>query len=209
MRKNNNFEEIVLGRKSVRQYDTDVKISKEEMSKIIADTVTAPSAINMQPWRFVVVESDEGKETLKPLVRFNTRQNESSAAMIIILGDLQNFDYAERIYSEAVEKGLMPQEVKDKQLNSFAPMYEKRSKEELTKIVTIDGSLAAMQLMLVARSYGYDTNPMTGFDHDKIAEAFGFDSERYVPILMISIGKATEEGFASVRMSVDEVTTWK
>jgi nitroreductase len=31
----------------------------------------------MQPWRFVVVESEAGKEKLKPLIRFNTRQNET------------------------------------------------------------------------------------------------------------------------------------
>lgn len=209
MRKNNNFEEILLGRKSVRQFDTSVKISKEEMEQIISEAVTAPSAINMQPWRFIVIESEAGKETLKPLIRFNTRQNDTSSAMILVLGDLQNFDYAERIYSEAVEKGLMPQEVKEAQLGAFTPMYSTLTKEDMTKIVTIDGSLAAMQLMLVARSYGYDTNPMTGFEHDKIVEAFGFDPERYVPIVMIAIGKAEEEGFKSIRMSTDEVVTFK
>ena len=39
----------------------------------------------MQPWRFVVVESEAGKEKLKPLIRFNTRQNETSSAMLLIL----------------------------------------------------------------------------------------------------------------------------
>lgn len=209
MRKNNNFEEILLGRKSVRQFDTSVKISKEEMEQIISEAVTAPSAINMQPWRFVVIESEAGKETLKPLIRFNTRQNDTSSAMILVLGDLQNFDYAERIYSEAVEKGVMPQEVKEAQLGAFTPMYSTLTKEDMAKIVTIDGSLAAMQLMLVARSYGYETNPMTGFEHDKIVEAFGFDPERYVPIMMIAIGKAEEEGYPSIRMSTDEVVTFK
>ena len=33
----------------------------------------------------------------------------------------------------------------------------------MNEIVHIDASLAAMQLMLVARSYGYDTNAIGGY----------------------------------------------
>lgn len=79
---NNDFEDLMKNRRSIREYDETVKISQEEMKAILEDAVTAPSSVNMQPWRFVVVESDAGKEKLSSLVRFNTRQNESSSAMI-------------------------------------------------------------------------------------------------------------------------------
>ncbi|HGI5625397.1 TPA: nitroreductase family protein, partial [Streptococcus pyogenes] len=85
---NNDFSEITFGRKSVRVYDETYKISHEEMLEMIQEATTAPSSVNMQPWRFVVVESDEEKEKLKPLIRFNTRQNETSSAMVLIFGDL-------------------------------------------------------------------------------------------------------------------------
>ncbi|MGC3771258.1 nitroreductase family protein, partial [Enterococcus faecalis] len=83
----NDFSEIVFGRKSVRVYDETHKISHEEMLTMIQEATTAPSSVNMQPWRFVVVESEAGKEKLKPLIRFNTRQNETSSAMLLIFGD--------------------------------------------------------------------------------------------------------------------------
>lgn len=57
----------------------------------------------------------------------------------------------------------MPEEVKEKQLSSIVPMYEKAPFEVMNEIVHIDSSLAAMQLMLVARSYGYDTNAIGGY----------------------------------------------
>ena len=57
-----------------------------------------------------------------------------------------------------------------------------------------------MQLLLAAHAHGYATNPMAGFDKAKIAEVFGLDSERYVPVLIISIGKAAIEGNPSVRL---------
>ena len=42
-----------------------VKIPREELLEILDKTVTAPSSVNMQPWRFVVVESEEGKEKVE------------------------------------------------------------------------------------------------------------------------------------------------
>ena len=40
----------------------------------------------------------------------------------------------------------------------------------MNEIVHIDASLAAMQLMLVARSYGYDTNAIGGYKKDGLAK---------------------------------------
>ncbi|CAM4191673.1 MAG: nitroreductase family protein [Paenibacillus macerans] len=146
---NNDFANIVKGRRSVRKYDENVKISKEEMSEMIAEASLAPSSANMQPWRVVVVDTPEGKEKLRPLVRFNTLQNDTSSAMVLIFGDTQSYFYAEEIYNTAVEQGKMP------------------------------------------------------------AEAFGLDEERYVPVMIISIGKAKEEGHESVRLGSDKITFGK
>ena len=80
----NDFNEILEGRKSVKGFDPDYK--NEEMNEMIAKATKAPSSVNMQPWRFVVVESDEAKAKLRPLIQFNTNQNDTSSAMIVILG---------------------------------------------------------------------------------------------------------------------------
>lgn len=98
MYKKNNFAEILHGRKSIRAYHPDIKITRSEMKELLQDVTTAPSSINMQPWRFVVIDTEQGKDTLRPLVHFNQKQNDTSAAMIAILGDLNNFENAEKIY---------------------------------------------------------------------------------------------------------------
>ena len=191
----NDFSDIVYNRRSIRKFDTSVKIPREEMLEILDKTVTAPSSVNMQPWRFVVVDSEEGKDKLKPFVSYNSVQNETSSAMVLIFADLKSQERAEEIYGKAVTQGKMPEEVKEKQLSSIVPMYENAPFEVMNEIVHIDSSLAAMQLMLVARSYGYDTNAIGGYKKDGLAKAFGLDEDRHVPILIIAIGKADEEGF--------------
>ncbi|MBD8013401.1 nitroreductase family protein [Planococcus wigleyi] len=204
----NDFDQIVNGRRSIKLYDPTVKISREEMSEIIAQASRAPSSINLQPWRFLVIDSEEGKEKLLPLASFNSNQVKTSSAVIAIFGDLNNFDYAEEIFGKAVELGYMPAEVKEMQLNYFTPLFEGISKEQMKDTVMLDSGLVAMQLMLVARSYGYDTNPIGGYDKEQIAEVFGMDKERYVPVMLISIGKGVNEGYPSYRLPVEAITTW-
>ncbi|WKY23836.1 nitroreductase family protein [Lactococcus sp. bn62] len=206
---NNDFSEITFGRKSVRVYDETYKISHEEMLEMIQEATTAPSSVNMQPWRFVVVESDEEKEKLKPLIRFNTRQNETSSAMVLILGDLLCYELGEEIYNQVVEEGKMPAEVRDQQLEAIIPYYQSFSKEEMNDVVKIDSSLAAMQFMLIARAHGYETNPIGGFEADQLAEAFGLDENRYVPVMILSVGKDKEAGYESVRLAAEKITEFK
>ncbi len=203
------FTGIITGRRSIRKYDPTVKISKEEMTQILTEATLAPSSVNMQPWRFLVIDSAEGKAILAPLARFNQTQVETSAAVIAVFGDLNNFDYAEEIYSAAVERGFMPADVKENQLARLAGHFSTLPAAANKDTVLIDSALASMQLMLAARAHGYDTNPIGGFEKDKIAEAFGMDKERYIPVMLISLGKAAEEGHESVRLPIDKIAQWK
>ena len=52
---------VIQKRRSVRSY-TGVMVSKEDIDKILRATMTAPAAIHMIPWKFIVVM---GKVKLK------------------------------------------------------------------------------------------------------------------------------------------------
>ena len=203
------FMEIVKGRRSIRNYDTNVKISKEEMTQILEEATLAPSSVNMQPWRFLVIDSEEGKATLAPLAKFNQVQVETSSAVIAVFGDMNAVDQLENIYDTAVAKGLMPQEVRDRQVPAIQGMYSSISANDLKDSILIDSGLVSMQLMLVARAHGYDTNPIGGYEKDQIAEAFGLEKDRYVPVMLLSIGKAVDAGYPSVRLPINDIADWK
>lgn len=179
------------------------------MIQILEEATLAPSSVNLQPWRFVVVESDEAKDKLRPLIRFNVRQNDTSSAMILIFGDMQCYEKADEIYSKAVEKGYMPEDVKKQLMDLFMPVYKNYSKSKMNDVVKIDSSLMAMQLMLVARAHGYDTNAIGGFEEDQLAEAFGLDPERYVPVIIIAIGKSNYEHHESVRLDIKDIAKFE
>ncbi|HEM3694766.1 TPA: nitroreductase family protein [Streptococcus suis] len=205
----NHFNEIMFGRRSVKVYDETVTIDQKEMLDMLNKAITAPSSVNLQPWRFVVVESEAAKAKLRPMVRFNTKQVDTASAVVLIFADIQPQEHTEAIYDRAVTEGKMPQEVRDYQVPAIMNMYDALSPATMREVVKMDASLAAMQLMLVARSHGYDTNPMSGFDPEEMAATFDLDPERYIPVLMVSIGKAKEPGFDSVRIEAEKKTVFK
>ena len=206
---NNDFKDIVFNRRSVREFDENYKIPRDEMFQIIKESTEAPSSVNLQPWRFVVVESQEGKDKLRPLIRFNQIQNDTSSAMIIIFGDMKCYEKTEEIYSRAVEKGFMPEDVKEQMVEAILPAYKGASIQKMNDIVKIDSSLAAMQMLLVARAHGYETCVIGGFEENVIAEEFGLDKERYAPVTIVAIGKGDYDTHKSVRLEPEEVTRFE
>ncbi len=53
------FYKVISERESIRSYDPERKIPEEIIRKILEAGRIAPSAANRQPWKFVVVSSEE------------------------------------------------------------------------------------------------------------------------------------------------------
>ncbi len=58
-----NFLQLSSLRFSARKY-TDEPVSQDDLNYILECTRLAPSAVNKQPWKFIIVESDEAKAKL-------------------------------------------------------------------------------------------------------------------------------------------------
>jgi len=82
------FGEVIRTRRSVRHYDPNFVLSREEIKSLLADTVLAPSSNNLQPWRFLVIDQQEDKEKLYPIA-YNQRQVLEASATIAVLGDIE------------------------------------------------------------------------------------------------------------------------
>ncbi len=59
-----NFLEIVKNRYSCRAYQPQ-QVDKEKLDYIIECVRLAPSAVNKQPWRFHIIDNDEGKSKMQ------------------------------------------------------------------------------------------------------------------------------------------------
>src|SRR5690554_3704840 len=195
---------IFLNRKSVRNYDENFKIPKEELNEILNLALRAPSSMNLQPTRMIVVESKEAKEKIKPHMLGNILQLDTSSAFIIIATDLNKFKKGIKVFNDSEHLGFLPKEVADRQKSIIIERDEKYSKNKIINEGHLDAGLLAMQLMLVAKEYGYDTCPIAGFNKKTILSALDINDKNLLPVLIVSLGKAKEPGYNSYRISLDD-----
>ncbi|TJY42691.1 nitroreductase family protein [Cohnella pontilimi] len=200
------FLNVVRERHSVRVYDPKVVIPREELKEILSLTMLAPSSSNMQHTRFLVIDTPEQKQKLLPIAN-NQQQVVDASAVVAILGDKEAYRNAEQIYGQAVKAGYMAEELAKTFTQNSVNLYSSLPPAMSREVAVVDASLAAMQLMLVAKAKGYDTVPMGGYNREKFAEAFGL-GDRYVPVMLIPIGKAAKTAHGTTRLPIEDVTFW-
>ncbi|MGG3643417.1 nitroreductase family protein [Bacillus gobiensis] len=200
------FSDVIRDRHSVRKYDPNWKLSKDELNEILKEATLAPSGANVQPWRFLVIDDQAKKEILLPIA-FNQEQVVQASAVIAVLGDSQAIEKVEQIYSAAVEAGYMTEEAKSQMIKNINGYYSDPHSDIVKRSLLIDGGLVSMQIMLSAKARGYDTVPMAGYSEPEFRKAFGI-SDRYATVMLIAIGKAAQPAHPTVRLPLDEVTFW-
>jgi len=84
--------ELISLRKSVRQY-SDKHIPDEDLKKVLEAGRLAPSWMNSQPWKFILVKSQENKELLCEL-SIGQGQVKNADALIVCVADLAAWDEA-------------------------------------------------------------------------------------------------------------------
>ena len=201
------FFEVIKGRKSVKYFNPNVKIKREEIIEMLNEANLAPSSCNLQPWRYIVVDTPEGKEKLGS-ANYNKIQNDTSAAMIIVLGDLNHYSKFDEIYGEAVEKGYMTEEVKDGFEKGMGPQLENLPINKNREDVYFDCGLWTMQFANIAYAKGYDTNIIGGFIREKVAELFELE-ENLIPVMLMALGKKEKDARPTVRMKAENLVRFE
>lgn len=89
--------EGIYTRRSIRQY-TDRPVEREQLIEIIRAGIWAPSGLNNQPWRFVIIKDGEVRKELAKLTKYNFVIEKASACIAVF-----------------IDKSAMYNEVKDHQ----------------------------------------------------------------------------------------------
>ncbi|MCH5584815.1 nitroreductase family protein [Shimazuella sp. AN120528] len=195
------LKEIMLTRGSVKSYDATHVMPEEEINELLTLASSAPSSWNLQHWRYLVISKPEQKQKMLP-VAYGQKQVVEASIVVAILGDLEAYRTAHQIYGDAVEQGIMTRELRDNLVSQIEGAYADKLRAQMDS--TLNCGLTAMQLMLTAKSMGYDSCPMGGFNPQKLIQEFNVP-ERYFPVLLVSIGKAAQPARPSSRLSLNEL----
>jgi len=59
----------ILARRSIRHYVDNKPVEREKIQILLEAAMAAPSACNLQPWEFVIVDDHAALEAMKPFIR--------------------------------------------------------------------------------------------------------------------------------------------
>lgn len=193
--------DAATARHSVRAY-RDIPVTDEEVRTLLQLTGRAPSAFNLQPWRFVVVRDQQVKDALRAAA-YNQKQVGEAPVVIAMYADMED---TMAHLDEVVHPDLTP----DKKAGTIAMLentFGGMTPEARGVWANAQANIALGYLLLIAKSEGFDTSPMLGFQADQVKTILGIPAHATITAL-VALGRGADDGFRSHRHSVERVATF-
>ena len=192
------IKEAILTRRSVKHYDPDHTMTKEEIRTLMEHAILSPTAFNLQHWRFINVEDKELRQEIRE-ASYGQAQVTDSSMLLVLCADLNAWEKDPQRYWRHA-----PKEVQDFMLPAIEGYYTNHHQGQRDECFRSVG-IAASTIMLMAKGMGYDSCPMDGFDFDKVARIINLPHD-HVIVMMITIGKKLQEARPrSGQLELDEV----
>ena len=187
-------------RRSIRRY-ADTPVTEAELSVLLAAAGRAPSAYNLQPWRWVAVRDHELKSKIQAAA-FGQPQVGAAPVLLVLYTDTMDA-------LNTVEETFAATLPADKAAGTKAHLMDTlgaQSEADREAWGAGQSYIALGYLLLIAESMGLGTSPMLGFNPEQVKSILGLPSHARVPAL-VAVGYPAEEGFESPRHAVGRVLT--
>ena len=191
--------EAIESRHSIRKFVQE-PMNQDDLQDILRLASLAPTANNVQPTRFAVIQNKELQAQLQEAA-YNQGQVTSAPAVIVVYSDMEDFLQSAE---ETVHPNMGEEQVKTRAAD-LRGNFEGQDVTQRGQWGLTQANIAFGFLMLAARGKGYDTVPMLGFNPDRVREILGLP--QHVQFAgMLPIGKRAEEGFPHHRHNVERIT---
>jgi nitroreductase len=179
-----NVAQAIEARRAVKHYDPNHRMTEAEIENLLGLARLAPTAFNIQNWRFVLVRDPELRKQIRD-VAWDQAQVTDASLLIVLCADLKAWEKSPaRYWANA------PQPVQDYLVPAIDQYYRGREQVQRDEGMRSCG-LAAQTLMLAAHEMGYETCPMDGFDYDAVGRLINLPPDHAVAMFVV-VGKPTQ-----------------
>ncbi|MBN3762420.1 nitroreductase family protein [Burkholderia sp. Ac-20365] len=178
-------EHHIESRISANHFDPARRLTDHEIEALIRLATRAPSAFNLQNWKFVALRTDDAKARLLPHAYWQQKVVDA-AVTFIVCGTLEPHRTMPAALQPSVDAGLLDRTTFDGWVGAAWSMYQDKPAAQRDEAIR-SASLAAMTLMLAAQAKGLASGPMIGFDPAGVAREFGLVSTD-VPAMLVTVG---------------------
>jgi nitroreductase len=191
-------DEAIRARRAIKWYDPEHQMPQETFLKLMEHAILAPTAFNIQNWRFVRVTDPEQRKAIRA-VAWDQAQVTDASELLVLCFDNKSWQHDPQQYWRNA-----PQEVQDFLVPAIDIYYRDKPQVERDEGMRSCG-LIGQTIMLMALQLGYQSCPMDGFDYDAVAKIINLPEDHSISF-MIAIGKGTKESWPRPgQLALDEV----
>lgn len=221
------FRKVVESRRSVRKF-TDRKIPREVLDACLDMAMLAPSSCNLQPWEFYVVQNPDKKQKL---IEACMSQNAAATAaeLIVVVARMHSWPKVAKLNVDEWPTPSIPKHWKEfyskgvpmtywqgplhavgwakKTLSSVAGVFRPVPRGPFTKAdmrvwAVKSVALAAENLMLAFRAYGFDSCPMEGVDQVRVGKLLKLPDDAEI-VMVVGAGERARDGVYFPKVKFD------
>jgi len=177
--------DCILSRSAAKYYDPAATLSDDQISELVRIGTTAATSFHLQNWRFIAVRSPEAKAKLRPIA-WDQPAITDAAVTFIVCGQLADSSVIPERLAPVVDAGIMPAAMVPEweiPARDLYMAYPQRRRDEAVRTA----AFGASAIIYAARSLGWGSTPMIGFDDEAVHREFGLGAEE-VPVLLLAIG---------------------
>jgi nitroreductase len=174
--------EAITQRRAVKQFDPGHQMTKDEIEQLFSLAILSPTAFNIQNWRFVLVQNPDLRNAIRS-VSWNQAQVTDASLLVVLCADLKSWEKQPQRYWRNAS-----QETQDFLLPAINNYYRGLAQVQRDEGMRSCG-MAAQTLMLAAKTMGYDSCPMDGFDFEAVGKLINLP-EDHIIAMFVAIGKA-------------------
>ena len=182
-----NILDAIRSRRAVKNFDPAHRMSMAEQRELLESAMQAPTAFNLQHWRFVVVEDTQLRQSVRKAA-WDQAQVADASLLIVLCADMASWRREPARYWRQA-----PQPVQEFMLPAIDAYYRDKAQVQRDEAMRSCG-IAAQTIMLAAKALGYDSCPMDGFDFDEVGRLIQLPEEHLIA-LMIVVGKKTKDAW--------------
>ncbi|WP_373974045.1 nitroreductase family protein [Chitinibacter sp. SCUT-21] len=184
--------QLLEQRISCNYFDPTHTLDAAQISELIRLATLAPSAYNGQNWRFIAVQSPEGKQQVLQHA-YGQQKVADAAVCFIVCGRLDLHTQLAQNLAPSLAAGIMSAELVANMVHYATEAFGNQPQNQRDEAIR-SASLSAMSLILAAQGMGLASCPMTGFDAAGVAQTFGLSNDE-IPVMLIPVGRAAEQNW--------------
>ena len=191
-------DEAIRARRAIKWYDPEHQMPEETFIKLMEHAILAPTAFNIQNWRFVRVTDPEQRKAIRAVAWDQAQVTDASELLVLCFDNKCWQRDPQRYWCKA------PQEVQDFLVPAIDDYYRDKPQVERDEGMRSCG-LVGQTIMLMALELGYQSCPMDGFDYDEVAKIINLPEDHSIAF-MIAIGKGIKDSWPKPgQLPLDEV----